>query len=193
MSSADDQIREGERDAVREGMTVVACPRDEAMSGEYGHGRSGLAELKRLADLRGFDVLIIESIDPLGRNNAEVATLCRWLRYRNIEIHTYTSGKQSDIVIGLMSVVSEAMLEEVRIKTRRGGRSNVERKLSAGGRSYGYRPKLISNGRGQYEPGHLEIHEEEAKTVRRIYDEYADGKSTVVIARSLNIDGIQGT
>jgi site-specific DNA recombinase len=55
--------------------------------------------------------------------------------------------------------------------------------MFAGGKPYGYAPK-------KGEPGVMQIVEDEAEVVRRIYREYADGKSGRHIARDLNANGI---
>ena len=54
-----------------------------------------------------------------------------------------------------------------------------------GGRSYGYRPVPSK-------AGVLEIHEDEAPIVRRIFDSYANGQSPRDIAAELNREGIPG-
>ncbi|MFT8720034.1 recombinase family protein [Acetobacter sp.] len=191
-ASSNDQLLEGEKYATRQGWTVVARFKDDAISGAYEHGRAGLQELKQKAMRGQFDVVVVESVDRLGRNVAEVTALHRRLKFHGIEVHTYTAGKQSDLAIAIMSSVAEAQLEEIAHKTRRGARANILKKRSAGGRAYGYvsDPKLTADGK--LDKGHQKICLDEAEIVRRIFDEYATGNSPIEIARKLNLEGIPG-
>ncbi|GBR36551.1 putative recombinase [Neoasaia chiangmaiensis NBRC 101099] len=191
-ASSADQLHAGEKYATQHGWTVVARFTDDAISGAYEHGRAGLQELKQQAMLGQFDVVVVESVDRLGRNVSEVTALYRRLKFHGIEVHTYTSGKQTDLVIAIMSSVAEAQLEEIAHKTRRGAKANILKKRSAGGRAYGYvsDPKLTADGK--LDKGHQKICPAEAKIVRRIFDEYAFGKSPIEIARKLNLEGIPG-
>ena len=181
-----------ERYAAQQGWTVVAKFTDAAVSGAFEHGRTGLQELKKQALLGAFDVVVVESVDRLGRNVSDVTGLCKRLKFHGIEIHTYTGGKQTELLIALMSSLAESELEKIAERTKRGARSCILDRRSAGGRTYGYisAPRVTADGK--VKKGYQRICPSEAEIVRRIYDEYALGKSPLEIARRLNLEGIPG-
>ncbi|MCE6949466.1 recombinase family protein [Cereibacter sphaeroides] len=84
--------------------------------------------------------------------------------------------------------MAQAFLENLAFKTRRGLRARVASGHSAGGRAYGYCARL--DERGQYIPGELEISEDEAAVIRRIFRDYAAGVSSQKIAAQLNAEHI---
>jgi DNA invertase Pin-like site-specific DNA recombinase len=105
-----------------------------------------------------------------------------------------SSGRLLASVIGWKD---EAYLEDLREKTRRGLAGQVRRGFSAGGRTYGYHTeqvvdssKLDTHG-NPYVNGYRRVAaEDEATVIRRIFAEYANGKSPKAIARELNRDRI---
>jgi len=62
----------------------------------------------------------------------------------------------------------------------------------AGGRAYGYRKVHRLGAGGELIKGLLEIDDEQANVVRRIFDEFGDGLSSIAIATRLNEEGIPG-
>lgn len=90
--------------------------------------------------------------------------------------------------IGFSSTFSAMFLEDLREKTRRGLEGKVKDGLNAGGRAYGYRQ--ATDDRGNAITGHLVIDETEAMVIRRIFRDYAAGKSPLSIAAALNAEGI---
>ena len=84
-------------------------------------------------------------------------------------------------------------LKDLALKTHRGLRGRVEQGRSGGGRCYGYaiapgapdRDGMPERGLRRIEPG-------EAAIVRRVFAEYASGRSARAIAHQLNAEGIRG-
>jgi site-specific DNA recombinase len=82
------------------------------------------------------------------------------------------------------SVARHAPCEDGAKKVRRGMAGVVRDGRHAGGRAYGYRAVLGH-------PGRLEIVEEEASIVRRIFAAYATGRPPRDIAHDLNREGVR--
>ncbi|TPI27067.1 hypothetical protein FJW07_31530, partial [Mesorhizobium sp. B3-1-9] len=78
------------------------------------------------------------------------------------------------------------------LKTHRGLRGRVEKGKAGGGLSYGYRVVKKLDGAGEPVRGDREIVPEEAAIVRRIFREFAAGKSPKAIAADLNKEGVPG-
>jgi len=71
-------------------------------------------------------------------------------------------------------------LEDLAEKTHRGLAGQITRGKSAGGRTFGYRTV----------DGHIQIELNEADIVRRIYRQYAEGRSMKRLVYELNRDGV---
>ena len=99
-------------------------------------------------------------------------------------------GDITELHVGLKGTMNALFLKDLADKTRRGLRGRVEEGKSGGGNSYGYDvvKQLAANG----EPvrGDRAINETEATIVRRIFRDYAAGKSAKRIAMELNRDGV---
>ncbi|MEX2615679.1 MAG: recombinase family protein [Alphaproteobacteria bacterium] len=83
-------------------------------------------------------------------------------------------------------------LKDLADKTRRGLRGRVEAGKSGGGNCYGYDVVRRLGSDGQPVRGERKINECEAGIVRRIFNEYASGKSPQAIAKQFNKESIPG-
>jgi hypothetical protein len=81
-------------------------------------------------------------------------------------------------------------LKDLAFKIRRGQRGRITSGFSAGGLSYGYEVVRELDSAGNVVRGKRSVKESEAAIVRRIFNEYATGKSPRRIAADLNADGI---
>lgn len=184
--SIDDQIRLAEARAGREGWAVVERYTDAAVTGSLPvASRPGAA--RALADgLAGrYEVLLVEGLDRLARDQVESEQTIRRLEYRRIRVVGLADGYDSThagrkIARGVRGLLNEVYLDDLRHKTHRGLAGKVERGHHAGGRSYGYR--TVEDGTGR----RLVVDLEEAEHVRWIFARYADGASVRAIARELN-------
>lgn len=181
--SVDDQIDLCADFAQRSGMTVVERYHDRALTGTTLHGRYGVAKMMRDAEAGRFNVIIVEALDRLSRDQADLAAIYKRLQFMGVEIVAVHDGRADAIQIGIRGLVSTLFIDDLKHKIRRGMTGLVDDGLSAGGKAYGYRPVL-----GQ--PGQLEIVEEEAEVIRRVFREYVDGASSVEIAKALNREGV---
>ena len=180
-----DQLEMCQRFALNAGWTVVE---------EYSDEQQSSASNKRpdyqrmLADLGSgkFDVILAEAMDRISRDQEDCAHLLKRAKHADIVIHTLSEGELDTVRMTFIGLVGALSLEHLKLKTHRGLSGRVWDGLSAGGRSYGYRAARTEHGK----PGALDIVEDEAIVVRRIFKEYADGKSPLQIAAGLNKDGV---
>jgi DNA invertase Pin-like site-specific DNA recombinase len=183
--SADDQLALCRQHAERQGWTVVASFKDEAVSGASVIGRFGLENMLKAARANQFDLILVEAIDRLSRDQGDIGTIRKSLKFWGIGLHTLADGKVNSITAGIRGLLAETFLEELAAKTRRGLAAVTKDGRHAGGRSYGYRPVV---GR----PGELEIVPEQAEVVREIFEMVARGTMPRVIATTLNARGVPG-
>ncbi|WP_309085773.1 recombinase family protein [Chelativorans sp.] len=181
--STEDQIALCRAHARRGGLDVVAVYEDKARSGASVFGRDGLMSLMEAARQRAFEVVVVEALDRLSRDMEDLAGIHKRLSFLGIEIQAVHDGTADAILVGLRGLVGQLQREDGAKKVRRGMAGVVRSGRHAGGRAYGYRPVP---GR----PGELEIVEEEARVVRRIFSAYAAGQAPRDIAGALNREGI---
>ncbi len=169
--------------AERNSFDVVKAYDDAAKSGSSMIERDGL--LRLLADARSgsFDVVIVEALDRVSRDQEDMAAIYKRLKFLGIDIIAVHDGKADTIQIGIRGLIGAIYLEDLKHKVRRGMSGRVRDGLSAGGKAYGYKPV-------PGKPGELVIDEDEACIVRRIFREYAAGKTPRDIAIGLNRDSV---
>jgi hypothetical protein len=83
-------------------------------------------------------------------------------------------------------------LKDLAAKTHRGIRGRVEKGKAVGGLCYGYDVVKRLNSEGELIRGERKINEAEALVIRRIFREFAAGRSPRAIATDLNKDCIPG-
>jgi site-specific DNA recombinase len=181
--SIDDQITLCRTFAEREDLTVVREYSDAARSGASMHGRSGLLDLMADAKHGAFDVVLVEALDRISRDMEDLAGIHKRLSFMGIEIRALHDGQVTSVLVGLRGLVGQLFREDNAKKVRRGLAGRIKQGLSAGGRSYGYRPDPMNKGK-------LIIVPEEAAVVLRIFESFDAGKSPRTIAGELNEEGI---
>jgi site-specific DNA recombinase len=172
--SVEDQIELCRELCDREGLTVVSVFDDRAISGASVINRPGYQGLMRAAEAKRFDVLVSEDMDRVFRDQGDYHHARKRLDHHGITILT-AAGKVSKLEGSLRALMGEMYIDNLRLHTIRGLEGVVRSGRHAGGKAYGYKPVL---GR----PGELEIVEEQAEVVRRIFKEFAQGYTARDIA-----------
>lgn len=186
-ASIEDQLELCRRYAEAQGWTVVEHYTDAAISGA-SRFRPGFQRLVADAALRKFDVVVCEAIDRLGRRLADTADLQDRLSFAGIRLYTPSLGEVTQIHVAVMGMMAQMGLKDLGEKTKRGQLGRVRKGRIPAGLAYGYRA-LEGSGDGR---GARRIDPAEAGIVRRIFAEYAAGKSPEAIARDLNKEGAPG-
>jgi site-specific DNA recombinase len=183
-ASIDDQIRICRAEIERHGWDLVEVYADAALSGASTF-RPGYQKLLLDASTGAIDVVVAESLDRLSRGLADVATLYKHLSYLGVRLWTVAEGQITELHVGLKGTMNALYLKDLSQKTHRGLEGRVRSGMSGGGICYGY--DLVPG-----QTGARKINEAEAAVVRRIYEEYAAGRSPRAIAMGLNKDSIPG-
>lgn len=186
LTSIDDQVRICRARAEREGWEVVACHSDSAISGSVEVGaRPGGNALLRDAMAARFDVMLLEGLDRLSRDQVEQERIVRRLEHRGIRIVGIADGYDSvhsgrKIMRGVRGLINELYLDDLRHKTQRGMHGQVDRGYMAGGKCYGY--DIVRDEKGS----RYQINEEQAHWVRWIFQEIATGRTLRAVVYELN-------
>ena len=190
-SSIEDQHRQSRERAAREGWTVVGEYGDVATSGsKWLIDRVAGRELAAAIAAKRFDVLVIEGLDRLSRDQLDQESWVRRIEYAKIRIVGISDGYDScqsarKITRNVRGLINEIFIDDLRWKTHRGQTGKVLGGYVAGGKSYGY--NLVRHGDARQPMGSTyAINLVEAGHVRFIFERFADGESCRRIAHALN-------
>ena len=182
--SAEDQLGDCRAYAERQGYTVFGEYEDAAKSSASLHNRPGLDDLRAAVKGGQIRAVIVEATNRLSRSQADIGQLFREFEFYDTELETPTGGKVDKVRAGLDGLTGEMQLDAGKVHIKRGLDKVVASGRRPGGKVYGYRKRYGPvNGLQDVEPA-------EEAVVRRIFDEFAAGKSTRSIAHALNRDGI---
>jgi len=132
-----------------------------------------------------FDVVVVEAVDRLSRRLADLANFHDIVDFRKVKLFATDRGEINALMVGLLGAMAQAFLDDLKAKTKRGLTGKILAGLSAGSLGYGYKVDPDTKGKRS-------IVEEEARVVRRIFDDYANGASPRAIAATLNKESVPG-
>lgn len=188
-NSAEDQVAACTARAQREGWDIAGVYTDAAISGASNR-RPGMTGMLADAAAGAFDIVLAEAIDRIARNQADIATIYQRLEFADVAIETLSEGRVNELHIGLKGTMSALFLKDLADKIRRGQRGAVGRGKVPGGLAYGYEVVPTIGANGELDRGLRRINEDQARVIRRIYDEYLAGRGPKAIALDLNAEGI---
>ncbi len=183
-ASIEDQVEVCRRYVKNQRWKVVNIYHDRALSGGSAF-RPAYQQLLADADNGSFDVVVCEALDRLGRKLSDMAALHDRLEFSGIEMHAVNLGRLTTMHIGLMGTMAQLYLSDLKEKTKRGQLGRALAGKIPGGKAYAY--DLVDGKNGE-----RKINQTEARIVRRIFAEFAKGKSPRAIAKTLNDEGVVG-
>src|ERR1700674_2584110 len=167
--SIEEQVRICREHAGRERWQVVDTYHDAAISGASVILRPGVQSLLQDAQRGKFDIVLAEALDRVSRDQADVATLFKHLRFAGVQIVTLSEGEISELHVGLKGTMNALFLKDLAAKTHRGLRGRVEKGKSGGGLCYGYDVVKHTDTEGERIRGDRTINEAEANIIRRVF------------------------
>jgi len=176
-ASIEDRVRNCRQLCEQKGWEVAEVYADRAITGATSLLRPAYQKLMADARVDRFDVVIAEALDRLSREQVTTAALFQQLTFLGIMLFTRAEGEVNELHIGLKGTMNALFLKDLAIKTHRGIEGRVRHGKSGGGRAYGYRVAHQPAEDGNVTRGDHEIVEAEAAIVRRIFAEFATGKS----------------
>src|ERR1700733_10375136 len=125
----------------------------------------------------------------MSRSLADTVRLREDLNFTGIRFVAVSQGidsddEQSDVMMTVHGLVDSLYIKELAKKTHRGLEGLALKGFHTGGSCFGYRSEKLDDG------SQLQIDEEEATIVRRIFEMSVSGLSLKTIAKQLNADGI---
>jgi len=183
-ASIEDQLEICRRYVARQDWSLVRTYEDRALSGASDR-RPAYQQMLADAEAGRFDVVVAEALDRLGRRLSDVARLHDHLEFSDIKLHAVNIGQVTAMHVGLLGTMAQLYLSDLKQKTRRGQLGRALAGKIPGGKAYGY--QLVEGACGE-----RQVNDSEALVVRRIFREFAAGKSPRAIAKALNADGLPG-
>ena len=190
-ASIEDQVRVCTALAERLGTQVVEVYSDYGVSGST-QLRPGLQQLLAAMREDRFDFVLAEALDRLSRDQEHVAGLFKQMSFAGVKMLTHSEGEISELHVGLKGTMNALFLKDLALKTHRGMEGRVRQGKAAGGKSYGYLIVRTLDAHGEPIRGNRAIDTAEAAIVRRIFTEFAAGRSPMSIARTLNTEKVPG-
>jgi site-specific DNA recombinase len=194
-TSLDDQARNCERFAGREGWQITSRFQDKAISGTK-QDRAGYQAMLAAAKRREFDVLLVDDLSRLSRDEIELKQTVRRFKFAGLRIIGVSDGfdtadKGHKIQATVRGLINEIYLDDLAEKTHRGLTGKALAGFNAGGRSYGYRHCPIYEGTDEYGRPRVvaarrEIDPDQACVIREIFELFIQGWSPRSIAQELN-------
>ena len=169
--------------------TFVDIYSDEGITGTSIKRRDGFNKMIEDALAGKIDLIVTKSVSRFARNTVDSLTTVRKLKDKGVEVYfekenIFTLDSKGELLITIMSSLAQEESRSISENTTWGQR----KRFADGVMSLAY-STFLGYKKGA-NPGDMEIVEEEAVIVRRIYDEYLAGKSPGQIAKDLTADGI---
>jgi DNA invertase Pin-like site-specific DNA recombinase len=139
-----------------------------------------------------FEVVVAEALDRLSRDQENIAGLFKQLSFAGVRLITLSEGEIGELHVGLKGTMNALFLKDLAQKTRRGLEGRIRQGKSGGGRCYGYDLVDTVDHAGEPVRGERRINQTEATIVRRVFEEFAKGRSPRAIASALNNEAIPG-
>jgi DNA invertase Pin-like site-specific DNA recombinase len=190
-ASIEDQVRQCRARIDQEGWQTSKVYSDHAISGATTL-RPGYQKMLEDARAGRFEVVVAEALDRLSRDQENIAGLFKQLSFAGVRLITLSEGEIGELHVGLKGTMNALFLKDLAQKTRRGLEGRIRQGKSGGGRCFGYDIVPSIDVAGEPDHGERRINQTEAIIIRRIFEEFAKGRSPRAIAGSLNQDAIPG-
>jgi DNA invertase Pin-like site-specific DNA recombinase len=203
--SIEDQIRKCREYAQTHGWSVIDqhVYVDEAVSGATDD-RCGLRQMLAAATsaAKPFDVVLVDDTSRISRTLKDSFTIHDELRFAGVRLVFVSQGidtdsEQAEVLLATHGIVDSLYLKELGRKVHRGVEGKALSGLHTGGRCFGYRnvpiedpTRVDQHGRTVITGVRLEVRDDQAAIVRRIFTMYAGGNSLQKIAKQLNAEGV---
>jgi site-specific DNA recombinase len=203
--SIEDQVRKCREYAEPRGWLVLDSHvySDEAISGATDD-RFGLRRMLAAATSKEkpFDVVLVDDTSRISRTLKDSFTIHDELRFACVRLVFVSQGidtdsEQAEVLLATHGIVDSLYLKELGKKVHRGVEGKALSGLHTGGRCFGYRnvpiedaTRVDQHGRPLITGVRLEVREDQATIVRRIFEMYAGGNSLQKVAKQLNAEHV---
>jgi site-specific DNA recombinase len=203
--SIDDQVSACRKLAKLRGLTISDdhIYADQAQSGARSD-RPALAALMAAARAGEFDVVLVDDLSRLARDNHLMLSIIAELHFEGIRVISVADGldstdEESTLAIQVRGIFNELQLRDLKKKTLRGQIGQKERGFFVGEKTFGYRSgpvgemKMDKKGRPRPDGYKMEIEPQQAAIILRIFISYAEGMPLTQIVKTFNEENVPGS
>lgn len=167
---------------------------DYGISGTLGAGRTGFTRLLRHCEEGRIDCIVCKSVSRFARNTSDFITAMTRLKDCGVRVIFEKEGVDTlrysgDFILTALAAVAQEESRSISLNVSWGLKKRFEAGQARNYDIYGYRYAADASF-DQDGVRRVEIFEEEAKTVRRIFTLANEGVSLADIARGLNYEGV---
>ena len=200
-ASTEDQARNCRKRITAEGWRLAQHFKDEALSGSLT-ARPGYQSLLKAAERKEFDVLVVDDLSRLSRDQVESERTIRRLEFGGVRIVGVGDGydsqsKSRKVQRGVRGLMNEMYIDDLKDKVHRGLTGQALKHYWCGGKVFGYRlvqekdaTRTDPHGNPLVVGTRMEVDPAQAAVVRRVFTLYADGQSWRGVAAKLNAEGV---
>lgn len=161
---------------------------DEGISGVSCKNRAGFNSMIKDAMDGSFDLIITKSISRFARNTVDTLTTIRMLKENGIEVyfekeHIFTFDSKGELMLTILSSIAQEESRSISENVKWGCR----KRMADGNYSLPYKYFL---GYKKGDDNKPTIVEDEAKTIRRIYKLFLEGRTPSNIAAILKAESV---
>lgn len=202
-ASIEDQLQTCREFADSKGWQILPghIYKDEGMSGTNTRNRVGLLALQTAAEKRPrpFDCILLEDTARLGRTQADVLNFTKLMAFYGVMIYFVSQRLNSSdenfaVILNTYDLFNQMYVERLREKVFRGQKERVLQGFHVGSVPYGYQTRRVYDTANAGHPvtlgAKLEVAEEQANIVRRIFRQFVGGHRIAAICRQLNAEDI---
>lgn len=183
--SIEGQVNDCSKYAEANGIDVIKIYADMAISGKESENRAQFQAMLKDAELGEFECVIVWKVDRFGRNREEIALNKLKLKKCGIKLHYATvdipDGPEGIILESVLEGLAEYYSADLAQKIKRGYRVSASKGEFFGVAPYGY-DRVDKK---------LQVNQEQAAIVRRVFDLYRSGNSGADITRLLEGEGVR--
>ncbi|WP_411340354.1 recombinase family protein [Sphingopyxis sp. J-6] len=192
--SIDDQVAVCRARCEAEGWEILGVYPDYAIGGGAGFDESQrpqMAALLARVDQGGIEQVLADTTSRIARNLGDATQIRERINFAGARLFTLADGEVDALRGGIKGVIDEHQRKENAHNIRRGQRGRAQQGFAPAGKAYGYAlDNRIDEATGRALRGRRRIDPEQAAVIRRIFAEYAAGRSARQIAESLNADRV---
>nr|WP_295684440.1 recombinase family protein [uncultured Lachnoclostridium sp.] len=160
---------------------------DEAKTATKVKSRDEFLRMIKECEKGNIDLIVTKSVTRFARNTVDSIETIRKLKAFGVAVYfekenINTMSEQSEQMLTILSSIAQGESESISTNSRWG----IQKRFQDGSYNIG----CVAYGYTKDDKGELVIKEDEAEIVRRIFNEYLNGKGSYLIAKGLNSDNI---
>ncbi|MED3602910.1 recombinase family protein [Bacillus subtilis] len=167
---------------------------DRGISGKSISARPALQQLLMDAKKKEFDIVVVWKMNRLARNILDLLKIVNLLEQKNIAFRSFseryeTATPSGKLQFHMMAAIAEFERGNIAENVKMGMLARAKEGSWNGGQVLGYDTVEVNSENKKRKQNKLVINENEAQTVRRIFELYTQGHGYKSIANKVNKEG----